>query len=252
MGEQSTFSFSAFPDNWHDILKGDIFIISMDDERYSICKERAVRAGFNGKIIQSPGVNRDDEDELEREWKKHPFLPSHKSIGPHPTAVMLAHLNLWKHIIEHHIPYAVIFEDDILFHTDWHKYASRYYEATPKKCDMIYLGHHCGNAYPEIPIVKIPVYCTNAYTVTYDGVKKLYEMMTTYPYQDFGVIDMMIVKLQADILFQKIRCDFEWYAWNTQMFPDHINEKYKHPQSISKDMGLVFQQYPFFKLDSDI
>jgi len=36
-----------------------------------------------------------------------------------------------------------------------------------------------------------------------------------------------------------------------QMFPDPANEPYKHQGSLEKDMGLVFQQHPFIRLESD-
>ena len=154
--------------------------------------------------------------------------------------------------MENNIPYAIIFEDDLLFHTDWDKLAPFYYDITPKQCDMIYMGHHCGNVHPHMPIVQAPMYCLNAYVITQGGTRKLYDMITKYPYADFGVIDMMLVKLQHDILFnQNNPYKYIWYGWNSQMYPDLINEKRKHPSSLTKDMGLVFQQYPFIKLDSD-
>jgi hypothetical protein len=251
--EMPPFSFSAFPQDWNDILKAPVFIISTNKERYEICKNRAIRAGFVGDIQQSMGVNRNDEKEMDQEISNHPYLPSYKRSGKNIPVVLLVHLKLWKHILENNIAYAVIFEDDILFHTEWQKYASMYYDTTPKDCDMIYLGHHCGNVYPNIHVTQVPVYCTHAYMITYDGVKKLYEMLTNYPFDDFGSgeIDMMIVKIQINVLFHKTITNYKWYVWNTEMFPDPINEKYKHPCSITKDFGLVFQQNPFFKLDTD-
>jgi hypothetical protein len=44
---------------------------------------------------------------------------------------------------------------------------------------------------------------------------------------------------------------YEWYAWNSEMFPDPANEPYKNQDALEKDMGLVFQQYSFMRLESD-
>ena len=125
------FTFSSFPRTWKDILLAPVFIISREQERYNICRNRARKAGFIGHIQNAPGVNRDDQEEIDSNWKMHPFLAQHKPFGQHPAAVMLAHLNLWKSMLDLHIPYAVIFEDDVLFHTEWHNLAHQYYQATP-------------------------------------------------------------------------------------------------------------------------
>jgi GR25 family glycosyltransferase involved in LPS biosynthesis len=240
------------PERWGDLLSAPAFIISMDYERYAICARRARRAGFTNISIFH-GVDRESREELETNWALHPF-PKHREIfGQHPAAVMLAHLNLWRHVIENEIPYCTIFEDDTLFHTYWDSLAPRYYEQTPKQTDMIFMGHHCGNLYPENHISQVPVYCLNAYIITLDGVRKIYEMITKYPHnENFGVIDMMLVRLQTDIIMTRINpYRYEWYAWNSEMFPDPINEPYKHQGALEKDMGLVFQQHPFFKIEND-
>lgn len=240
------------PEDFSAVLKAPVFIISRDQERYNICRNRVRRAGFTGHILQAPGVDRENQDEIDREWARHPFLPNHKPFGQHPAAVMLAHLNLWKHITELNILYVTIFEDDMLFHTEWETLAPQYYQHTPKNTDMIFMGHHCGNVHPEAHIIETPVYCLNAYIITCDGVRKLYEMITKYPYEDFGVIDMMLVRLQHDILINRRNpYKYHWYVWNSQMYPDNISEKYKNRDALTKDMGLVFQQYPFFALEQD-
>ncbi len=240
-----------FPLDWSDVLKAPSFIISVDTNRYSICERRAKQAGYV-TISHFAGINRDSEDALKTNWEKHTFLPHHKMIGAHPSAVMLSHLNVWKHIIDNEISCCTIFEDDMIFHTHWNSLAYRYYDNTPKQSDMIYMGHHCGNLYPDMHISQVPVYCLNAYVVTLDGVKKLYDTITKYPYDDFGVIDMMLVRIQTEIVLNiNMPTKLVWYAWNSHMFPDPDNEKYKHPDALQKDKGLVFQQNPFFELEDE-
>lgn len=243
----------TLPEEWLVILQAPVFIISVDEERYTICEKRVRRAGFTN-IQKAEGVRRDVQEEIEAHWATHDFPSHRRPFGQHPAAVMLAHLNLWKHIQAQNISYAVIFEDDTLFHTHWHELAPQYYQATPKHTDMIFMGHHCGNVYPTMHIVQVPVYCLNAYIITQDGTRKLYEMITKYPVDDcFGVIDMMLVNLQTHILHTNQNpLQYSWYVWNTEMFPDPDNEPFKCQHALAKDKGLVFQQQPFFALEADI
>lgn len=239
------------PNDWDEVLASQAFVISMDQRRYTVCEGRARKAGYT-QVSMFPGVNRDSHDDLTENWAKHPFLPKNKMFGQHPAAVMLAHLNLLKHVIDIGIPFCTIFEDDMLFHTRWHELASKYYKSTPMQADMIFMGHHCGNVYPTMHIAQVPVYCLNAYIITLDGAKKLYDMVTQYPYDDFGVIDMMLARLQTDIIVSRTNpANYWWYAWNTDMFPDPENDAYKHKDALHKDKGLVFQQNPYFEFDHE-
>ena len=78
-------------------------------------------------------------------------------------------------------------------------------------------------------------------------------MITQYPIdENFGVIDMMLANLHTGIIMTKTNpYDYQWYAWNTQMFPDPDNEPYKHPHALEKDKGLVFQQYPCVEMPNE-
>lgn len=233
------------PCTWEEVLAAPAYLISVNNQRYDICERRIMRAGYYD-IRRFEGVISTDRAALEENWAKHPFPPHREIFGEHPAAVLLAHLNLWRHIIDNDIPFCTIFEDDTLFHTQWHDLATKYYHATPKTADMVFMGHHCGNVYPDMHIAQVPVYCLNAYMLTREGAAKAYEMITQYPIdENFGVIDMMLANLQTGILMsQSNPYDYQWYAWNTQMFPDPDNDPYKHPQALEKDKGLVFQQWP--------
>lgn len=240
------------PEEWPEILTSPAFIISTADRRYSVCSRRAKDAGFTN-VSRMPGVDRSSQEAIQEEWKRHPFLPKNQPHSEgHAAAVMLAHLNVWKHIIDNGIKHCVVFEDDMLFHTEWESLAEKYYRSTPKTADMIFMGHHCGNAYPDMHIAQVPVYCLNAYIITLDGAKMMYHMITQYPVDDFGVIDMMIAHIQTDIVVAGVNpFGYSWFAWNTQMFPDPANEPYKHKDALAKDMGLVFQQNPYFEFEHE-
>ena len=121
------------------------------------------------------------------------------------------------------------------------------------------MGHHCGNAQPNVHISRVPVFCTNAYILTFEGACLLYNYITrNYPYE-LEAIDVMLVRLQMAILDSKRGVanpqspsrsssqtfEFEWYAWNSEMFPDNDSYALINPGQVVRDKGLVFQQYKY-------
>ena len=151
---------------------------------------------------------------------------------------LLSHMGVWKHIIDAKIPWAIIWEDDVLFHKDWATLAPAYFEGTPKDYDLLYMGHHCGCGRP-FQILKVPVYCSHAMVVSLNGAKTIYERFLTEP-NGVRTIDCLINHFMMQALTEnKAFCN--WYAWNAEMYPDETASK--HPQHAHKDVGLVFQEY---------
>ena len=50
-------------------------------------------------------------------------------------------LKVFLTIVQNKIPISTIFEDDVLFHTEWDTLALEYYKNTPKDFDIIYMGN---------------------------------------------------------------------------------------------------------------
>lgn len=234
---------ASLPSDWADVMNAPAFVVHLprDKHRKDKCMTRLKDAGYRHVVVVDAvdGYN-------QAIAQAHNVRCDMSWMVPKGAGCMLSHLNVWKHIIENHIPYATIFEDDCVFHSDWHQLAQSYYHATPKSADVIYMGHHCGNVFRDKHVVQVPVYCLNAVILTLQGAKKMYQMMTQYPYDDNHAIDMMLVRLQSEQLYANGASTMprlEWYVWNSEMFPDSNTSHLIHPDLRHKDKGLVFQEW---------
>lgn len=235
---------TSLPHEFNEFLKLPAFLISVDQtkERFHNSVQRIREAGFQD-IRVFEAVKGNSPDTLAEEWSKHPTTYDKKHLHAGPAGCLLSHLGVLKRIIDENHSAAVVFEDDVLFHTQWHGLAPQYYLHTPKGADMIYMGHHCGNAIPHLAIYRIPVYCTHAYVVTKRGAQRLYEILTKYPYDFTHQIDMMLVMIQNEIMRGESQFALDWLVWNTEQFPDPESAKHIHPHVVHKDKGLVFQEW---------
>jgi len=233
------------PKTWEDVLNGPLYIITIqrNNERLLRSHERSKNAGFTNINIFN-GVDVSDKNiDVVAEWAKHgsPLFDTSdtKFIDtinePYKQGTLLSHLNLWKHIFENKIPYAVIFEDDIIFHTNWSRLAPEYFKITPTDYDMCYIGHHCGFGV-DGNVITLPVYCTHAYIITLEGAQYLYNKMINDP-NGIRTVDCLINHYQQLAFFEKDTF-LKWYVWNSEMFPDTITKR----SQIEKDMGLIFQE----------
>ena len=241
---------------WEDFLNVPVFIINLDRKptRFQKCIQRVKEAGFKNisRIRAVDGMN----DNLKNIWvNTHNDPKFNKSDGkfndivnhPHHQAIMLSHMNILKKIINETIDIAIIFEDDVIFHKDWNILAPKYYEVTPKNYDMLYMGHHCGYGFGS-HVGKVPVFCLQAYVITYNGANILYNKILNDP-SGVSTIDCMIWNYMCSHL-QANNPFLNWYVWNGEFFPDefaNIYEEYK-----CKDKGLIFQEYDGNKYDDYI
>lgn len=242
----------GFPAAFQDLLGAPAFVIHLSGkqpQRWDTCAARLAEAGFADVRRFEAVDGRDAERCMDLYKNTHRVAFNLENSWHHGNGCMLSHLGVWKHILDAQIPFATIFEDDVFFHSRWDALAPQYYEATPKPCDMFYMGHHCGNAIPNAHIQQSPAYCLQAYAVTLQGAQKLYKMITQYPYQDRDIaIDLFLVRLQREIVSQRHRSEvpdaLDWFVWNAEMFPDP-DPMWNHridPQHIHKEKGLVFQE----------
>jgi len=232
------------------------FIVSIDRciERYEFAYENVSKAGFKN-ITRFVGVDA-VVDNLDKAWAVH-GSPKFNEKDPEfiqwkgKQGCMLSHLNLWKKIIEEKIPRVCVFEDDVRFHSEWNEYAPQYMHHTPSDFHILYLGSQI-EIQTKQPIAIVPVYCTHAYVITYEGAKHLYNLIMT---QEKGVytIDIIFYDLMWKAMYDRTYTPFVWYVWNGNIIPD---KKYKtrDPSKQKRNQGLVFQddifesevkQYPF-------
>lgn len=240
--------------SWFEFLeKIPVFIINLErkPERLKKCIQRVQEAGFKNisRINAIDGLNDNMKDIWIKNHNNPSFNPADGKFNdiinhPHHQAIMLSHMSLLKKIIDENIEFAVILEDDIIFHKNWKILAQKYYEVTPKNYDMLYLGHHCGYGFGS-HVGTIPVFCTHAYVITNKGANILYNRLINDP-NGVRTIDCMIWDYMCEYL-QFSKPFLTWYVWNGEYFPDdsvNIYEEYRH-----KDKGLIFQEYDGDKYD---
>jgi len=240
------------PRVWYEVLNGKTFIINVDKdvERYNICSERVSAAGFTNVERWKAIDGEDDKFEITvaDEWAAHgsPKFNENDAVflnERRKQAKTLSHLNLLKHIIDNNIEWATIFEDDVLFHKDWHKLAEQYFGATPQSYGICYIGNHyiCDKPYN---ILRIPVLSTHAMIITLEGAKLLYKSMT-HDRNGIYTLDYMINHYMVTSLIYNTPRMCNWYMWNGGGFPDKTATK--HPERGFIDNGLVFQDYTLSK-----
>lgn len=223
---------------WDVVLKSPAFIINLErrPERYQSAFQRVQEAGFT-QIERINAIDGQTAD-LEQEWQKHgsplfdPWDQKFKTLLG-KQGVALSMLNTWKHIIDHKIPYATIFEDDVLFHPDWQILAPLYYDETPKDYDILFYGNQI-DAPSYKMIDQVPTYCLHAYGLTFAGAQKLYHQFLSRP-KGVYTIDCMFNHTMAERPLS-----YQYYIWNG--IPYAPQEAYsQNPYWRVRNTGLVFQ-----------
>jgi GR25 family glycosyltransferase involved in LPS biosynthesis len=235
------------------------FIVSIDRciNRYDFAYKNVSDAGFKN-ITRFVGVDA-AVDNLEHAWAVHgnPKLNEKDTEFVYEwkgkQGCMLSHLNIWKQIIDNKTPRVTVFEDDVRFHSEWKLFAPQYMQHTPNDYHILYLGSQIELPTPHL-IAIVPVYCTHAYVITYEGAKHLYNLIMTSPGGVY-TIDIMFYDLMWKAMYNRSYNPFIWYVWNGTQIPD---QKYhtRDPSKQKRNQGLVFQddifesevkKYPFGK-----
>jgi hypothetical protein len=230
------------PQSWSQILAAPAFIVNLEvrTDRLEISRDRIRRAGFTD-VRRFPAINGWDAGDLRAAWQAlgTPRL-SHEEYGfvdkPGAQACLLSHLALWRKLIDEDVNYATIFEDDIVFAPGWADLAPRFYAATPKDFDLLYLGgnlHRPDRGY----VVAAPTWGMQAYVVTKDGARHLHAAILS---EKAGLrpVDVMLVECEWRDRFHGQPALFRWYAWNRTDYgqgPDLTSA------AVEVDRGLVHQ-----------
>ena len=203
-------------------------------------RHRIRRAGFTD-VRRFPAINGWDVRELRSAWQTlgTPRL-SQGEYGfvdkPGAQACFLSHLALWRKLVAEEVPIATIFEDDVLFAPGWSELAPRFYAATPKDFDLLYLGgnlHRPDRGYAVIA----PTWGMQAYVVTRGGAHRLHTAILNV---DSGLrpVDVMLVDFQWNDRYQNQPARFRWYAWNRT---DYGQGPDPTAAAVELDRGLVHQ-----------
>jgi hypothetical protein len=152
---------------------------------------------------------------------------------------------LWQEIVDRDLPYATIFEDDVVFHRHWAHLAPTAFALTPRDYDLLFMGNMIVT--PGVGLVRrTPVYCTHAYVITREGAQTLRALLLRDP-EGVGSIDIMLYRYQVRCEADPQGSPFSWYAWSGATFADKRAGVELEWQN--RNTGLVFQD---FTLGSDI
>jgi len=228
---------------WSDICSSKALIFGL--KRYSFRREytasKLAAVGFTNLEIMDAfdGHNEDVDSALTSLG-----IQVNPNLGKGHKGCCQTHYAAWKQMIDDGVPFRVFFEDDVIPHLDIKALGEKYWNATPKDFDMLYLGSMMNPEEKEFKnspelILKLPSYCTHAYMLSRKGALRLMELCK------ISVLHMIDIQL---ICWQDEK-KLIWYCWNGtilqksyptysddlpwKMFPDIIVPM--------KDSGLFWQ-----------
>jgi len=233
---------TIFP-SWKEILHMPTFIINMDEcvDRMTLTENRVREVGYID-IHRMPAIDARTCD-LTAEWAVYgspPFDPRDTEFVQYPgkQCCHLSWLKMLTHIIDNEIPFATIFEDDVMFHKDFAALAPSFYEATPKNFDYLYLGCQLDSPGAYMEITDAPAFCTHALFFTLTGAKTLKKFLLNFP-AGISTIDCMIHMTVSNM--PKKDLPFKYYVWNAIRIHDPARIMPK--DWTKRNTGLVFQDY---------
>lgn len=231
--------------SWDDLLKAPCFLLNMDrsSDRLPVAIQRIQAAGFRN-VTRVRGWDKDTDD-LEPVWLQHGNPMKRDADGflvnKGKQACALGHYDIWKRMMDEKISYAVVFEDDVLFHKDWHTLAPEFWRFTPRDFHVAYMGSSFDIRAPKA-ILRAPCYCTHAMIITLEGAKFMYDLCLKDP-QGTWTIDIMLRKrMEAQMMGTWIGGEpLRWYVWNGWPWLDPVAIRSPKWQDRLKNSGLVFQ-----------
>ena len=248
--------------NFDAIQKFPTFIITVPElspERGDTALKNVKNAGYKN-IVLFNGVNGKNDEEVKEGLKifnnpKFDFWCSKGNIGCN-----LSMLKVMLTIVNNNIPFATIFEDDIIFHDEWDRLAKEFYNNTPKNYDVIYMGNQIDeckiiNTVPRIN--KKSCFCMHALIVSNKGARKILNLVLNWDYnsiyakkcmgrQPDGITncDIILKNYQDRILNREINPRlFVWYCWNGTRNPCSYNNLPLEGNRRNRNTGLVFQNH---------
>lgn len=232
----------AYPASFDEFLQSQVVLINLKrrPERLERSLRRLRDAGFTNIRVEEAVDAANGDAHLAAAWARHgsprlnPYDKEFFSSFKGKQGCMLSHLNVLQYVIQHEIPYFIVFEDDVLFYEKWSALAPEYYANTPKTYDLLYLGAWIEGAC-NTPITTNPCLCTNAMAMTLEGARRIYRFLTTHPYGAY-TIDCMLYNYELNrTRSPDTPFEFSWYAWNTRHLTGDKDKK----------SGLVLQDEDF-------
>ena len=233
-----------------------------------LCKDRkdysyknVVNAGYQKADIFR-GVNGQNPTEVEEALKLFNNPKYDRWCSKGNVGCNLSMLKVFLTIVQNKIEFATIFEDDVLFHTDWERLAPEYYKHTPKDFDVIYMGNQIDECKFENNVPRInkkSCFCMHALLVSYKGALNMLNLILKWDYESkyanecmgrdadgLTNCDVILKNYQDRILADKIDKNiFKWYCWNGTRNPCEYNKLPLKSIYDIRNTGIVFQNTSF-------
>ncbi|MGI9254002.1 MAG: glycosyltransferase family 25 protein, partial [Thermomicrobiales bacterium] len=215
----------GWPATWQEMLAAPTFVINLDrtPDRLGSAMERIQTAGYQD-VRRVRAVDGQLPDELAHAWAalgNPPFLKDRQDFVNQlgHQGCFLSHVSVWQRIVDEDIPWATIFEDDVLFHSEWETLAQAFYRVTPPETSVVWLGCSTPSlVLPATPILRIPVFGTYAVMVSNAGARRLLHIALGNE-RGVTIIDQAMFAAQSAELAAE-STDGWWAVWNGVDFPD--------------------------------
>jgi hypothetical protein len=202
------------PDSWTEVCSSKAIVMGLN--RYAFRREYTAAklsgVGFtNIEIVEAfDGFNQDVDKALnDLGIKFNPDLrPGHKGC-------CYTMMREWKRFIDSGDEYRLFFEDDAIPHLDLGKgLGQKFWDATPKDFDILYMGNMMRHGYSDLEdpkklVIQVPTYCLHAYILTRKGAERMFNLAKLYNNQGF-----YLSMLDIQLLDWQISGELNWQCWN--------------------------------------
>jgi hypothetical protein len=236
-------------ESWADVCSAKAVIMGLT--RYAFRREytaaKLAAVGFtNVEIVEAfDGFHGDVDGALDTLGVKfNPELrPGHKGCS-------YTMMREWKRFLDSGDDYRLFFEDDALPHLELGKgLGQKFWDATPKDFDILYMGNMMGNGHPDLQdpsklVVQVPTYCLHAYILSKKGAQRMFDLASAYNKKGYALnmLDIQLVQWQ-------VAGELNWQCWNGTWTPRSYPTfdgglPWQHFQDIitpEKDTGLFWQ-----------
>ncbi len=214
-------------------------------ERLKFVIPNIKKAGFHNITVWE-GINGKNKTECANEWRRRGFDPDSFEIMGSIQGYLLSQLLFLEKMITEKMDMFVHFEDDIVFHSDWHKLWPLFWGKTPEFFDMVNIGGSIDAPYEELQnsqkiVGSWPTLNANALVISQDGAQYIYDLLL----RKLG--EGQRVNLDT-ILWEEEKSsqEFDFYVYNTVVFPDTEYMKNHVMEEAGIITGLVFQETQLF------
>lgn len=251
---------SVLPTSWDQVLaEAPCFILGLEryEERRTDACRRLRSVGFQ-RIFLAEGVDghaRPTELEAVNE-ELFPGLIWNESLSAGHKGCSLGHMRLIHHIATAGIPYALIFEDDVLPHPALAEHAPSWWAETIAwekehgMLDMVLLGNQMNPKWisgkEHMRVLVSPPYCLHAYVLTMAGARKILNCIDILIYSKIPMrmFDILMFELMSEQIVHYLCWNRGTLAVGWPVFSFDMPLAYVKKNDVAvwhRDTGLFYQ-----------